>query len=109
MAGVGLGELVEHVGLSDADLGTRCEDEDLSDLCLLIPSWKTLAPFLKLTDTEIEDIDSDNSKSREKVLSMLKKWKRKHTFQATYKVLVEVFLKVGDAETAEKVCNHLKS
>lgn len=102
-------ELAAHVGLSLTDLDTRCEEEDLSELSLLIPVWSKVAPFLKLTDADIEDIDSESSKSRVKALNMLKKWKGKLAFRATFKVLVEVFLKLGDAEMAEKVCGQLKS
>ena len=110
MAGVSLDELIAYVGVSLGDLDARCEDDDLAELSQPISaSWKLLAPFLKLTDAEIEDIDSDNAKTRLKVLSMLKVWKKKNAFQATFRVLVEVLLKVGDAETAEKVCRHLKS
>lgn len=109
MAGVDIEELIAHVGLPFADLNTRCEERDLLELSLLIPSWDKVAPFLELSEADIEDIDSESSKSRAKVLNMLKKWKGKHAFRATFKVLVEVFLKLGDAEMAEKVCNHLKS
>lgn len=109
MAVVTLEELVAHVHLSVHDLDTRCEDGDLRELSLLIPSQiKQLALFLMLTDSEIEDIDSEKCKSRVKVLNILKIWKRKHAFRATYKALVEVLLKLGDADTAEKICKWLK-
>lgn len=105
-----LADLLEHTSLSAADLDMRCTKEDLDDLSLVVPSWTTLAPFLKLSEPEIEDIDSDNSKSRVKTHKMLLKWKQKYGFKATFRVLVDVFLlKLGDADMAESVCEQLKS
>ena len=110
MAGVNLEDLLEHVGLSTDDLDTKCSDEDLSNLSLVIPSWETVSPFLSLKEADIEDIRSESDKNRAKVFNMLKKWKKRHGFRATFRVLVDVFLmKLEDADMAEKVCKQLSS
>lgn len=110
MAGVSLVDLLEHVGVSADDLKTKCSDGDLNSLSLVIPSWETVAPFLNLKETDIEDIRSDSTKARVKTLNMLKKWKKRHGFRATFKFLVDVFLiQLEDAEMAEEVCKQLKS
>ena len=107
-AGITLGELLEHVGLAESDLKQRCDDEDLKHLSLEIPSWSKYAPFLELTEVEIEDIqDSGNRTS--KMLLALQRWKQKLIFKANFDYLVKMFLKQGDSHIAEKVCLHLKS
>ena len=110
MAVVNLEELLEHVKLSTDDLNTKCHEQDLGDLSLLIPSWEAVSPFLNLKDADIEDIRSEGKENRMKVLNMLKKWKKRHGFRATFRVLVDVFLlKLEDANMAEEVCKQLKS
>ncbi len=103
-------ELLEYVGLVHDDLKTRCTDEDLKDMSLHIPSWERYAPFLKLTDADVEDISTKTTKPSHKMLLALQRWKQMFAFRATFEFLVkEVFLKNSDTENAEFVCQLLKS
>ena len=108
MSEVSCGDLLLHVCLSASDLNRTCEEEDLKELSLHIPSWDKLASFLNLSEAEVQDIKADGSENRVKVLHTLLRWKRKHAFKATFRFLVDMFLKLGDAEMAERVCKQAK-
>ena len=109
-AGVSLKELLDHVGISNADLDTECSDEDLTSLAFKISSWKFVARFLDLEETDIVDITDKHVSEKERAHLMLKRWKERLGFKATFRVLVEVFLeKLKNAQMAEEVCHQLKS
>lgn len=97
------------MGLVDANLRERCKEEDLKELSLHVAgSWETLAQHLNLSKADIEDIGAERSEHTMKVLHALQKWKTKYAFKANFESLVDTFLKLGDAEMAEKVCMQLK-
>ena len=62
------------------------------------------ATLLKLSEMDLEDIDTDEKTIQDKRYRTLQKWKAKYSFEATYRVLVDVFLKLGRADLAEEVC-----
>ena len=74
----------------------------------LFLDWRRVAPHLGLDKTDIEEIESKKIES-EKRLEMLQKWKLKYSYLATFKVLVQVLLKLRCAEHALKVCKLLHS
>ena len=109
MAGVSREDLLEYMGLVDANLRGRCKEEDLKELSLHVAGpWENLAQHLNLSKADIEDIDAERSGHEMKVLHALQKWKTKYAFKASFGSLVDTFLKLGDAEMAEKVCMQLK-
>ena len=105
---VTISELVEVVGISEANLDERCADEHLDSISRFL-DWRTTAPHLGLTETEIEDIEDGDRKNERKRLKTLQRWKRKFCFKATYRKLIEVFLCIGRADHAEEVCIILHS
>lgn len=101
-------DLLDHVGLVQEDLNTKCDDEDLRELSLVISNWERYAPFLKLTEADIEDIETKNTRGN-KMLLALQRWKQMFAFKATFGFLVnDVFMKTMDAENAQRVCLQLK-
>ena len=83
-------------------------DEHLNSISRFL-DWRTTAPHLGLTDTEIEDIEDEDRKNEVRRLKALQRWKRKYCFKATYRKLMEVFLHIGRADLAEEVCSILRS
>ena len=71
--------------------------------------WRRVAPYLKLNDSEVDEVDLDGKSELEKRLKTLQKWKRKFAFKATNKRLIEALLECGRADHAEKVCKLLAS
>ena len=106
MAGVTFEELICHVGISANELDRPCPDEHITSISLSLPKWQTVAPLLGLTETDEEDVE-EGKNTQEKRYKTLQKWKAKNLFKATYRVLVDVFLKLGRADLAEKVCRLL--
>ena len=109
MSGVTLDGLLKEVGVTPSQLDKPCSREHLQDVALFLESWRTVAPHLGLSRTEMEEIERDGREEREKRLKILELWKGKFAFKATYKVLIEVCLKISRADQAEKVCRLLVS
>ena len=80
-----------------------CKDKHLSELALSITDWKSIAPFLGLTEAEESEIE-DCKKVRTQKIKMLRKWRSKLGKKATYRNLVEVLLKLEETDLAEKLC-----
>ena len=107
MAGVTLEELIAHVGISADELNKPCSDEHITYISLFLTNWQAVAPLLGLTETDEEDVKEEGEKTQDKRYKTLRKWKNRNLFKATYRVLVDVFLKLGRADLAEKVCRLL--
>ena len=107
MAGVTFEELIAHVGITADELHKPCPDEHITSISLFLANWQTVAPHLGLTETDEEDVEEEENKTQDKRYKTLRRWKNKNLFKATYRVLVDVFLKLGRADLAEKVCRLL--
>ena len=107
MAGVTFEELIAYVGISADELNKPCSDEHITSISLFLANWQTVAPHLGLTETDEEDVEEEGKKTQDKRYKTLRKWKAKNLFKATYRVLVDVFLKLSRADLAEKVCRLL--
>ncbi len=70
-----------------AALDRPCSDDHLMELALGLTNWKEMAYFLKLSETEIEEVEAGvrDELVRAKNLRMLRKWKAKYGKQATYR------------------------
>ena len=99
--------LVKKLGISLTLLDQKCSDEHLKSISLFL-DWRTVAPHLGLSETDIQDIDIDKRTEPEKRLKALQKWKMKYGYVATLKNLVQVLLKVDHADNAEHVCRLLQ-
>ena len=107
MAGITVEELIAHIGISADKLNKPCSDEHTASISLFLTNWQTVAPHLGLTETDEEDVEEEGKKTQDKRYKTLRRWKDKNLFKATYRVLVDVFLKLGKANLAEKVCRLL--
>ena len=102
-----LNGLVKEVRIPPALLDQKCSDEHLKSISRFL-DWRTVAPHLGLSETDIQDIDIDKRTEPEKRLKALQKWKMKYGYVATFKNLVQVLLKVDHADNAEQVCRLLQ-
>ena len=80
-----------HTGVTDHDLTQQTTEEALSLIAPHITNWRSYATALQLTAQEIQQIRVDeNLDMQMKADSVLKCWRRRIGFKATYKRLVEV-------------------
>ena len=110
MSGVTLDELLEEVSVTPSQLDNACTREHLQDVALFLESWRTVAPHLGLSNTEVEEVERDETEEKaKKRQKILEAWYAKFSFKAKYRVLVEALLKISRADQAVKVCRLLVS
>ena len=107
MAGITLGDCIEHFDLTDEVLDAKCSDEHILDVSRFL-DWKGVARYLKLTESEVGAVDSDGRDEQDKRHKTLQKWKSKFAFKATYKNLIQALLDSGRGDHAEEVCKLFK-
>lgn len=95
--------------LDPPKLDQPCKDEHLIVIADSICRWEELAPYLELTDVEVEDLKESTSSPKLRRHAMLKMWKRKKGKMATYRKLTETFASQGRRDVAEKVCEMCSS
>ena len=101
-----LDDLVERLNIPLGLLDQACSDDHFASISLYL-DWRRVAPHLGLDKTDIAEIESKMTDS-EKRLETLQKWQMKFAYKTTYRVLVQVLLKVGCAGHAERVCRLLQ-
>ena len=102
-----LEDLVKEVCISPDLLDQKCSHEHLKSISLFLDSWRRVAPHLGLSKRDIEDIEADERTESERRLEVLRKWKMKYGYKATFRNFVVVLLVVGNADNAEQVCRLL--
>ena len=84
-------------------LDQPCRGDHLSEIALVVTKWKSIAPFLCLTEAEEENIEKDCGENETQKIGMLRKWKKKFGKRVTYRKLGQVFCKLGRGDLVEKV------
>ena len=107
MAAITLEELLKETKICPEGLDACTTDDHLLKIALFLTSWRTVVPYLGLSD-DMEAIERECKDEQEKKLKALQKWKGKFGFKATYRKLVEVLLSLAMADVAEKICHLLK-
>ena len=102
-----LDELCTEVGVTLNQLNKTCSSEHIQDIALFLESWRSVASRLGLSDAEVEAAKMNATSEEERRQKILATWKAKFAFKAKYRVLIEVLLKIGRADQAEKVCRVL--
>ena len=102
---VTLEDLIVLYGVKNID--RKCTDEDILALGNFCDPWELVGRFLGLDPPEISGIAEDNRTAPLRRLAVLKSWKSKFTFKATYRALITALLKCGKANLASKVCEIL--
>ena len=107
MAGITFEELIDFVGISADELNKPCSDEHITSISLFLANWQTVALLLGLSETDKEVLKEEGKNTQDRRYKTLRNWKNKDLFKATYRVVVDVFLKLSRADLAEKVCRLL--
>ena len=104
--GITLEDLTEQFKISGSllELENEVSDDDIRKISAFLETWKLVAPYIGLSEGDVEAINRDGKSEEEKRLMMLQKWKQALVFKATYKELVNALLSVKRADLAMKVC-----
>lgn len=100
-------DLTERHLSSQFLLDNELSEEHLREVSRIIDDHAIVGSELGLTDPEITAISSDASTQESKRKEMLKKWKQKNAFKATYRLLIEALLRSSRADNAQVVCELL--
>ena len=81
-------------------------DYDLELLSVKVEKWKKLGRRLKLEEPELTELHQENEELSEKVLAMLRKWRQKNAFEATYRCLYDALCHklVNRKDLAKEFC-----
>ena len=71
--------------------------------------WQLTGFHLELTDGEITAVDGDYRSVDEKRIGMVRRWKERFAFKATYRVFIEALLSCGKASDAIDACRAVVS
>ena len=104
---ISLDEVMKHTGVTDEQLKQECDDVLLGDIAEHIVNYQKYGPKLGLSAADITTFQqnmriADNAKLI--TAEVFKKWHKKQSFLATYKVLAEVALELGDGTGAKVIC-----
>ena len=100
-------DLIKKYCISPTLLNNQCSDEHLSSIALFL-DWRTTAPHLGLSATDIDDIETEGRNNAQKRFQTLQKWRMKFGYTANYKNLIRSLHKIGNTEHAERVCQLLQ-
>ena len=100
-----LAELLKDVPPEKLD--QPCRHNHLCEIALSVTDWQSIAPFLGLTEAEVEEIERDLTTTKAQKTGMLGKWRRKFGREAKYRTLAKVFSKLDRADLVEDLCKLL--
>ena len=95
-------ELLAHCNVDSSLMEQNVSDDHLIEFASQLDEWKKLALYLKIPNSEIEDIKSQGGKGM-KGIRLLKCWRQRCGSLATYKALVIALLQISRTDLAEKV------
>ena len=102
-----LQSLLKHI--PPAKLDSPCKDEHLCEVALFITDWPSIAPYLKLTDVDQEEIQKGHGSVKSQKIAMLRKWKQKHGSDATYRELARTFWRLDRRDLVEELCKVIQN
>ena len=73
----------------------------------IIADHEIVGPELGLSDAEMDEINADAKTQQLRRMKMLKTWKQKFAWKATYRRLIEALLNCHRGGDAQKVCELL--
>ena len=101
-----LEQLLKESRIPSQLLDQKCSDNLLQSISFFL-EWRIVAPYLGLSVSEIEEIESTKRTEFERRLAMLLSWREKFGYMAKFRVLVKSFLNAGQTEHAERACRLL--
>ena len=105
---ISLQNLIDRFQLSQGQLEEEVSEEHLRKISRIIADHQIVGPELGLTPQEMTTISSNYVNNQElQKQEVLRKWKQEFVWNATYRNLIEAFLKCGRADHARDVCKLL--
>ena len=104
---ISLQDLIERFQLSPHQLDTELSEGHLGEVSRIIDNHHIVGPELGLSRQEMTTISSDVHGMELQKIEMLRVWKRKCVWRATYRILIEAFLRCNRGDYARKVCELL--
>ena len=103
-----LQDIATRAGIDKFDIFDQvCSQKMLLNLSKHCVHWELIGYHLELKEAEITAVDKDNLTEAEKRAGMLRQWKGKFAFKATYRVFVEALLACGRTEDAMDACRSI--
>ena len=104
-------ELKVASGVSDSQLDTKLQDQDLCTLGGYFDEPKQLLYQLRLLPAQSADIKLDihNEGTQSAVAEALKKWKNRNPMRATFKELAFIGLNMSRGDIALDICKYAHS
>lgn len=101
--------LREHYGLNNKVCQEQVSDKHISEIgCSLCGQWRKLPPYLDLEATVVDDLERQFMTEEERRVGLLKKWKERNGFDASYTSLINALLEIKCRSDAEGVCELLR-
>ena len=105
---ISLDAIIKRTGVAKEQLDHPCDDEVLlEEITQHIVNYQQYGPRLEISGADISTFERDLrfAYSIKKItLEVFKLWHQRKKYDATYRVLAEVALKLGDGTGAEKIC-----
>ena len=104
-----LDEVQKQIGATDEEITRTCSKKHLRQIAKKFNNFKELGEALELDDHQITGIDVDrNNTNLMKIQEVLKQWREKNAYKATYSVLALTCLDLQKNKVAEVVLKFSK-
>lgn len=97
-------DLRERFDLSQEQMNAQFRKDHLAKASRIIGDLKLLGSYLEVDMTAAIGSQRD---LQSKKLAVLRKWKEKYAWKATYRIFIEALLQCGRADCASDVCTEL--
>ena len=108
---VTLQELTRRYNLTDKQLNSKIENSDTSILALYFDDVSIYSSAMGLAPAEQADMNRlyHSEGTQTAMMKCLRVWKQHDPLRATYRGLLDIVLILGKGDTADKICQLLKS
>ncbi len=106
---VTLQELMSRYSLTDEQLNSEIEDFDFPCLAKMFDGAAIYSSAMGLTRAEQTDVNMlyHREGTQAAMMNCLQSWKEHNSFQATYRALLDILLRLGKGDTADQICQQL--
>ena len=103
---VALQELMRRYKLTDEQLNREIVDSDTPVMALNFDDVEMYSTAMGLAIAKQADVKESRG-NQAAMMKCLQVWKERDPFQATYRALLDIALRLGKGETADKICQQL--
>ena len=97
-------QLAEKAGVSLGYLNRQISGQHVLEFAKHCSIYQLIGPQLGLEEQELSDIEDDYKKAELKRRAVLERWKKKKTFEATYRRFLEALIKCDWNNNAYQAC-----